>query len=186
MNNLVEMHNGNLTSLTGESLDELIDVGQMLEEASAVSFEELSLFLPERFNNNTKSMKSIFNLKLPFQFPIFLLFNRNRSFIVNLYQLAFDYPDLDSLFDSCGQPPTHEIPPEAPRQERKPSNKGVRKPLTTLIPGLAEEITCFYKITRFQSPSKAPKGHGNVGWYIYRGHPAACDEQVSYFIGKCD
>ena len=100
LNNFVEMGNGNLLSLFGNcylTLNELMHVGELLQDTSALSFEDLSRYLPDQFTNQNLSVKSIFNNQIRSHFPVLIVSKRNRSYII-IYQLNFEFPDLDTLF----------------------------------------------------------------------------------------
>ena len=70
-------------------------------------------------------------------------FKRNRSYIVKIYQLSFQYSYLENLFENSEI--NHSELTNAPQREVKPSNKCNRKSLTPLAPGLVTEITSFVK-----------------------------------------
>ena len=65
---LIKMQNSNIHVFTGPSyltIDELISVAYVLSETTTVSYNELCLYIPERFQTNKISPKNVFNLQLP-------------------------------------------------------------------------------------------------------------------------
>ena len=149
------MPNGSLYSFSGNFyliLNELIHVGKLLHDASAVLFEKLSLYLPTQFTNQNLSTKSIFNNQIPSHLPVLTGFKRNRSYIVKIYQLSFQYSYLENLFENSEI--NHSDVTNASQREVKPSNKCNRKSLTPLAPGLVKEITSFIKSQEFKAQAR--------------------------------
>ena len=154
LNNLVEMGNGNLLSRSGNcylTLNELMRVGEILQDTSALSFDDLSHYLPDQFINQNLSIKSIFNNQIRSHFKVLIVSKRIWSYIINIYQLSFEV-DLDTLFENSEI--NHSDVTNAPHKELKPSDKGGRKSLTSLIPGLVGKITNFIKSQEFKVQAK--------------------------------
>lgn len=79
LNNLVEMGNGNLLSRSGNcylTLNELMRVGEILQDTSALSFDDLSHYLPDQFINQNLSIKSIFNNQIRSHFKVLIVSKR--------------------------------------------------------------------------------------------------------------
>ena len=80
---------------------------QLLMETTAVSFQELALYFPEGFKHRLKT--SAFNKQISAHFSVFVINNGKSYFFVNMYQLSFDYPHIDTLLNipivpkKCGE-----------------------------------------------------------------------------------
>ena len=133
------------------SVEELLNVGNTLQETSAVSFEELHVHLPDRFTTIASS-KAV-PRQLASHFPVIIVPNKQHSFLINLYRLTFDYPELNALFEIKESVSEEPVDP-GPQAEQLPSRNGGRKSFTTLIPGLAEEVTRFIKSQGFKAQER--------------------------------
>ena len=179
LNDLMEMQNSNLGTFRWSnhlSVEELLNVGNTLQETSAVSFEELHLHLPDRFTTIASS-KAV-PRQLASHFPVIIVSNEQHSFLINLYQLTFDYPELNSLFE-IKEPVSEEPVDPGPQAKKLPSRNGGRKSFITLIPGLAEEVTRFIKSQGFKAQERR-----RFNWR----HPHTYHGQISLVEGtrnKC-
>ena len=113
---------------------------------------DLSHYLPDQFTNQNLSVKSIFNNQIRSYFPVLIVSKRNRSYIINIYQLNFEFPDLDTLFKNSEI--NHSDVTNASHKELKPSNKGGTKSLTSRIPGLAGKLANCIKSQKFKVQAK--------------------------------
>ena len=70
--------------------------------------------------------------RLASHFPVIIVPNKQHSFLINLYQLTFNYPELNSLFE-IKEPVSEEPVDPGPQAEKLPSQNGGRKSFTTLL-----------------------------------------------------
>ena len=95
---LIEIENGN-SEWAGRddkcfSISELISLGNLLQDCTAIFDSEFALYVPKRLNSKISTIIT----QIAVHFPVLVLNKADCQYIVNMHQIDFNDAELDSIF----------------------------------------------------------------------------------------
>ena len=95
---LIEIENGN-SEWAGRddncfSISELISLGNLLKDCTAILDSEFAIYVPKRLNSKISTIIT----QIAVHFPVLVLNKADCQYIVNMHQIDFNDAELDSIF----------------------------------------------------------------------------------------
>ena len=135
---LIEIENGDSPSWKRQlnrylPVSELISLGNLIKDSTAVSEKDLGYYIPERMRCN-QHISNVLNM-LQSHFPVLILHKKDCRYIINMHQIDFHNKELDALFEICD---TGEKIPSAkePKSVNAKSDKGGRNSILDKFPDI--------------------------------------------------
>lgn len=155
LGDLIELENGFVPVEHGRgkrylTTSELITVGNLVKDSTAISEQELSFYLPSRL----KSQAFINNIlkQLLKHFPVLLLHKKNEKYLINMHQLGFGSDALDALFNN--KQPEDKIPEAEEREAIGAGREGGRKSILDKFPDIPIIATEFIKANGYKAQER--------------------------------
>ena len=140
------------------TIEEVIKIGTMMSEATAVSIEELKLYLPARLITATGEILNSALKQLLIAYPLLLMKRSGHIFLINMHQMEFNCDELDLLFGLTKEPVTQSKNDEEVKietnTERKPGKKGGRPSVVSKFPEIPTVATEFIKNNGYRAQER--------------------------------